>query len=75
MLCVPHDTVMITIPPVNQYNRVIGMNMSTRQSIVVAARMSNDLFVGLTRDPDSYTANTMYEIIIGGYFNQRSWIR
>ena len=64
----------ISIPGVYKYNRVT-FNISTRQSIMISVRMSSDLTVGLTRDPDSYTANTMYEIVIGGWTNTQSVIR
>ena len=66
--------IYISIPGINQYNRV-ALNVATRNSIVLNVRMSNDLHVALTRDPDSYIANTMYEIAIGRQYNTLSAIR
>jgi Farnesoic acid 0-methyl transferase len=57
------------------YHRVIGLDLSTRNSIVISTRIASDFIVGLTRDPDSYTPNTMYEIVIGGAGNSQSIIR
>ena len=63
-----------SIPGNNQYNPM-ALNVSTRNSIVISARISNDLIIGLTRDSDSYVENTMYEIAIGGLKNTNSVIR
>ena len=55
------------------YAKYIGvaLNVSTRNSIVINVKSFMDVNVGLTRDPDSYTANTMYEIVIGGFSNTK----
>ena len=65
----------ITIPGVYQYSRVIGLDVSSKTSIVVSIKMSNDFHVGLTNYQDTYTLNTMYEIPIGGWSNTASVIR
>jgi len=57
------------------YIRVINLNQTPLQSITVSAKFSNDFNIALTQYSDSYTANTMYEILIGGWSNTASVIR
>jgi Farnesoic acid 0-methyl transferase len=63
-----------SIPGVYKYNRA-ALKVSTRNHIVINVRIWSDINVALTRDPDNYTANTAYEIIIGGWTNTQSVIR
>ena len=63
-----------SIPGTYQYFRV-ALNVSTRNYLVISVRIASDIFVGLTRDPDNYTLNTMYEVLIGGWANVQSVIR
>jgi len=69
------DTSDIHVPGMYKYTRVAQLNLATRQSIQVSGKFSNDFHIALTTNADSYTANTMYEIVIGGWANTQSVIR
>jgi len=57
---------VVQLPNVYSYTRVVELNLVALESIRVSGKLSTDLNIGLTQNPDDYTANTMYEIVIGG---------
>ena len=56
------------------YYRVVGLNMSTRTSIVFSTAKPADIVIGSTSSPDNYATN-VYEVNIGGWTNSQSGIR
>jgi len=68
-------TIVVQLPGMYSYSRFVKLNLTTLQSIQFSGKFSNDLTIGLTQNPDSYTSNTMYEIVIGGWSNTESVIR
>ena len=68
-------TNVINIPGPYNHVRVPGVNLSNKSAILISAMIPNDLIIGLTQAQDSYTANTMYEIVISGWGNTKSVIR
>lgn len=65
----------IDVAGVYNYRRIDGIELSKKKSIVLSAKLSNDLHVGLLEQKDIYDKNKMYEIVIGGWANTRSVIR
>jgi len=69
------QTIVVEVPGTYNYIQVVEMNLTPLQSTTVSAKFSNDFNIALTQNQDSYTANTMYEILIGGWSNTASVIR
>jgi len=67
--------IIVQVPGEYFYTRVVQLTLTNQQSIQVIAKFSNDVFIALTTNPDSYKADTMYEIHIGANSNTQSLIR
>jgi len=67
--------IVVQLPGVYNYIRVVQLSLTSRQWIQVSGKFSNDFHIALTQNPDCYTANTMYEIVIGGWSDTQSVIR
>ena len=67
--------IQLDIPGGYAYNFVAVSLKDTLQSAFFNVRMANDFIVALTAYNDNYDPNTLYEIDIGGWGNQKSAIR
>ena len=79
MICIIYFISVLTnffdLPPSYNYIPVSEVDLSNKSAILVYGQISNDLHIGLLEAKGDYTANKMYEIVIGGWANSQSVIR
>ena len=53
----------------------VGINFSQYKTVVIEVQSCGEVMISLTNSVYLYTANFMYEVLIGGHYNIRSAVR